>query len=74
MRKIIARRSLLAQQPYTAAHTRKTHQELKFEVLNHPSYSPDLAPSDFHLFGSLKGAVRGHLFADDDKVKEAGHD
>jgi hypothetical protein len=26
-------------------------QEQQWEVLEHPPYSPDLAPSDFHLFG-----------------------
>jgi hypothetical protein len=30
----------------------------------HPPYSPDLAPSDFHLFGPLKDALRGRRFAD----------
>jgi len=30
----------------------------------HP-YSPDLAPSDFHLFGPLKDTLRGTRFEDD---------
>jgi histone-lysine N-methyltransferase SETMAR len=47
---------------------------LKWEVLEHPAYSPDLAPSDFHLFGPLKNALRGRQFAADDEVKEAVHD
>jgi histone-lysine N-methyltransferase SETMAR len=37
-------------------------------VLPHPPYSPDLAPSDFHLFGSLKDALRGTHFEDDSSV------
>jgi hypothetical protein len=36
-----------------------------------PSYSPDLALSDFHLFGSLKDALHGTHFEDDDSVIEA---
>jgi histone-lysine N-methyltransferase SETMAR len=40
-------------------------------VLPHPPYSPDLAPSDFHLFGSLKDALRGTHFEDDNSVIEA---
>jgi hypothetical protein len=39
----------------------------------HPPYSPDLAPSDYHLFGPLKGALRGRRFTSDQEVKEAVH-
>jgi len=28
--------------------------ELRFELLSHPPYSPDLAPCDFFLFPNLK--------------------
>ncbi len=35
-------------------------------VLPHPAYSPDLAPSDFHIFGPLKDYLRGQRFEDDD--------
>jgi [histone H3]-lysine36 N-dimethyltransferase SETMAR len=34
-------------------------QELDFELLSHPSYSPDLAPSDFFLFLDLKKMLVG---------------
>ena len=54
-----------------AAYTVDALCDLKFEVLKHPPYSPDLAPSDFHLFGPMKEHLRGHKFADDDKVMEA---
>jgi hypothetical protein len=60
--------------PHTAAHTKETLQELKFEVLEHPAYSLDLATLDFHLFGPLKETLRGCRFVDDDEVKEAVHD
>jgi hypothetical protein len=40
-------------------------------VLPHPPYSPDLAPSDFHLFGPLKDALRGTRFEDDESVIRA---
>jgi len=44
---------------------------LKFEVLSHPPYSPDLVPSDFHFFPDLKRDLNGTHFASDDEVKQA---
>lgn len=43
--------------------------ELGFEILPHPAYSPDLAPSDFFLFGKLKAHLRGTHFKDDESLK-----
>jgi hypothetical protein len=40
-------------------------------VLPHLPYSPDLAPSGFHLFYPLKDALRGRRFADDDAINTA---
>lgn len=34
-------------------------QEMGIERLQHPPYSPDLAPSDFYLFGYLKNSLEG---------------
>ena len=42
-----------------------------WKVLPHPPYSPDLAPSDFFLFGPLKDFLRGQKFDDDEEVKVA---
>jgi len=39
-----------------------------FELLRHPSYSLDLAPSDFYLFPKLKEFMKGRRFADDEDV------
>ena len=57
--------------PHMAAHAVDTLRALKFEVLKHPPYSPDLAPSDFHLFGPMKEHLHGQKFADDNEVMEA---
>ena len=42
-----------------------------WQVLKHPPYSPDLAPSDYHLFGPLKRGLAGQHFGNDNEVKEA---
>ena len=42
---------------HTARSTVATMHDLSFECLPHPPYSPDLAPSDFHVFGPLKEAM-----------------
>ncbi|CAH1250095.1 SETMAR [Branchiostoma lanceolatum] len=42
-----------------------------FELLPHPPYSPDLAPSDFYLFPNLKSHLHGHHFETDDEVIHA---
>ena len=59
--------------PHTGAHTSETHRKLKFEVMAHPPYSPDLAPSDYHLIGTLKEALKGRRFTSEQEVKEAVH-
>jgi hypothetical protein len=42
-------------------------------MLEHPAYSPDLAPSDYHLFGPLKNALRGRRFYTGKEVREGVH-
>jgi hypothetical protein len=36
--------------------------------MNHPSYSPDLFPSDFHLFGPMKMHLGQKFQTDDEKT------
>jgi transposase len=40
--------------PPIAAHTNASIKRLNWENFGHPSYSPDLAPSDYHLFSKMK--------------------
>jgi len=41
---------------------------LGFQCLDHPPYSPDLAPSDYHLFPGLKKQLKGRHFSSDAEV------
>jgi hypothetical protein len=42
--------------------------KLKWDVLPHPPYSPDLAPSDYNLFGSMKMVLGGKRFRNNYEV------
>ena len=57
--------------PHTDCWTVATIQYLTFECLPHLPYSPDLAPSDFHIFGPLKEAMGGKSFRSDKGVQQA---
>jgi transposase len=48
--------------PHTSKMTKKKLEDLDWEVLPHAPYSPDKAPSDFHLFRSLKNWLKGRRF------------
>jgi histone-lysine N-methyltransferase SETMAR len=56
----------------TRHHTVRAIQEgtqLQWELLEHPPYSPDLASSNFHLFGPLKNRLGGKCFTDHEEVE-----
>ena len=40
--------------PHTSRQTQDALRQLELTTLPHPAYSPDLAPSDYHLFPRLK--------------------
>jgi histone-lysine N-methyltransferase SETMAR len=52
---------------HTNLHTRKVIRTLQWTVLPHPPYSPDLAPSDYHLLSPLKDAIRGKKLENDEE-------
>ena len=58
---------LKASQSHTARLTLETVDQMGSEVLPHPPYSPDLAPSDY-LFGPMKKMLGGQKFASDTEV------
>jgi histone-lysine N-methyltransferase SETMAR len=37
-------------------------------MMERPPYSPDLTPSDFHMFDPVKEALRGKRFSSDEEV------
>lgn len=68
----LAKKKILFHQDNAPAHKSvvamaKLH-ELRFEVLNHPPYSPDLAPSDYYLFPNLKKHLAGRKFSTNEEV------
>ena len=57
--------------PHKAAVSMATIHQCGFEIVPHPPYSPDLAPSDFHLFPNLKNHIGVKRYSTDDDVMEA---
>jgi hypothetical protein len=54
--------------------TREVAATMGWTVLPCPPFSPHLAPSDLHIFGPLRDALRGRRFADDDELKHSVRD
>ena len=46
-----------------ALATQKKLAYLGFQCLDYPPYSPDLAPSEYHLFPGLKKQLKGCHFS-----------
>jgi histone-lysine N-methyltransferase SETMAR len=64
---LVNRKRVLLQQdnahPHTAKKTLQKIEELEgVELLPHPACSPDLKPSDYHLFRSIAQFLRGKKF------------
>ena len=55
--------------PHTFLVTRKKLLELGWEVMPHPPYSSDLAPSNYYLFRSLQNHLNGKTFESNEAVK-----
>lgn len=53
---------------HKSRHARAAVADCSFEEIEHPPYSPDLAPSDYFLFSNLKKYIRGRRFMDDNEL------
>jgi histone-lysine N-methyltransferase SETMAR len=54
---------------YALAHgALATQKKLGFKFLDHPPYSLDLAPSDYHLFPGLNKQLKDRHFSSDAEV------
>jgi histone-lysine N-methyltransferase SETMAR len=55
--------------PHVAGIVKNKIKQLGWELLPHPPYSPDLAPTDYHLFLSLSNDLRNRTFANESALK-----
>ena len=53
-------------------HTKRA--KFKWEQLEHLSYSPDMLPCDFHVFGPMKKPLKRPHFNSDNELKDAVKD
>lgn len=56
--------------PHIAKAVKDTLSDLQWEVLPHPAYSPDCAPSDYHLFRSMQHSLADQHFKSYESVKK----
>jgi histone-lysine N-methyltransferase SETMAR len=55
--------------PHVSEPVTQKIRELGWQVSPHPPYSPDLAPSDYHLFRALTNNLRERSFRDEDELR-----
>jgi len=48
-------------------------ETLKWEIVSHPPYSPDIAPSDYHLFRSMVHSLAKQHFHSSEDAKKWVH-
>ena len=57
--------------PHTSQKTKAVINKIGFELMPHPPYSPDLAPSDYWLFEEMRRPLRGKRFSNFDELQTA---
>lgn len=55
--------------PHSARITKELLETFKWEEWEHPPYSPDLAPCDFHVFGPMKEALAKRRYFTNEEVQ-----
>lgn len=56
---------------HTAGVSKDAVRQCGFTEVEHPPYSPDMAPSDYYLFPNLKRDLRGRKFSSDEELQAA---
>jgi histone-lysine N-methyltransferase SETMAR len=54
--------------PHKEAIMQKKLEDIHFEFIKTPAYSPDLAPYDYYIFPNLKKHLKGRKFASNEKA------
>jgi len=57
--------------PHTAKSTIEFMTHSNLTRAEYPPYSPDIAPSDFYLFGYMKRMLKGNCFSTRDELLNA---
>ncbi|UYV83676.1 SETMAR [Cordylochernes scorpioides] len=55
--------------PHVAKVVKETLEALQWDVLPHPAYSPDIAPSDYHMFRSMTHGLAEQHFTSYEEAK-----
>ncbi|UYV69227.1 hypothetical protein LAZ67_6002893 [Cordylochernes scorpioides] len=55
--------------PHVAKVVKETLEALQWDVLPHPPYSPDIAPSDYHMFRSMTHGLAEQHFTSYEEAK-----
>ena len=54
--------------PHAAVNTKQLVSALGWELLPHAAYSPDTAPSEYHLFRSMQGLLSEQKFSNEEEA------
>lgn len=60
--------------PHIAKKTLQKIKDFGWELLSHPPYSPDIAPSDYHLFRAMQHFLVGKKYASHEAINIAIQD